>query len=93
MTIENPILGQIRAALHTVNDPEIHRPITELGMVDEVALDEGGNAMVRVLLTVSGCPLKQTLVTDVTRAVSDVEGVHGVKVELGVMSDEQRAAL
>lgn len=93
MTTENPLLGQIRAALHSVNDPEIHRPITDLGMVDEVALDEGGNAMVRVLLTVAGCPLKQKLVTDVTAAVSAVDGVNGVKVDLGVMDDEQRSAL
>ncbi|MDN5564780.1 ATP-binding protein involved in chromosome partitioning [Luteococcus japonicus] len=90
---ENPLLGKIRAALHTVDDPEIHRPITELGMVDEVTLDDAGHAMVRILLTVSGCPMRNTLNTEVTKAVMGVEGVSSVEVQMGVMDDEQRAAL
>ncbi|MBA2418190.1 MAG: DUF59 domain-containing protein, partial [Nocardioidaceae bacterium] len=51
---------QIRAVLATVNDPEIKRPITELGMVDHVTV-EGQRVGVRILLTVSGCPMKETL--------------------------------
>ena len=51
---------QITEALATVNDPEIKRPITELGMVDGVTID-GTEIVVRLLLTVSGCPLKDTL--------------------------------
>lgn len=90
---ENPLLGKIRAALHTVDDPEIHRPITELGMLDEVTLDDAGHAMVRILLTVSGCPMRNTLNTEVTKAVMGVEGVSSVEVQMGVMDDEQRAAL
>ncbi|MEL4504255.1 Mrp/NBP35 family ATP-binding protein [Luteococcus sp. H138] len=91
--VENPLLGQIRAALHTVDDPEIHRPITELGMVDDVTIDDAGHALVKILLTVSGCPLKVTLQTEVTKAVMAVDGVSSVEVQLGVMNDEQRAAL
>ena len=49
----------IREALHRVNDPEIHRPITDLGMVDDSMVDAAGRARVRVLLTVSGCPMKR----------------------------------
>ncbi|WP_420175843.1 Mrp/NBP35 family ATP-binding protein [Luteococcus sp. OSA5] len=90
---ENPLLGKIRAALHTVDDPEIHRPITELGMVDEVTLDDAGHAIVKILLTVSGCPMRETLNTEVTKAVMGVEGVSSVEVQMGVMDDEQRAAL
>jgi ATP-binding protein involved in chromosome partitioning len=48
---------------------------------------------VEVLLTVSGCPMKDTLTRDVTAAVSRVPGVTGVRVDLGVMSNEQRLAL
>ncbi len=90
---EHPLAPKIRAALHTVNDPEIHRPITDLGMVDDVTVDADSRARVRVLLTVSGCPMRDTLTRDVTSAVSAVPGVSGVDVELGVMSDEQRVAL
>lgn len=82
----------IMAALATVADPEIRRPITELGMVDEVVI-EGSSVAVTVLLTVSGCPMKTEIVDRVTRAVSAVPGVAGVDVRLGVMTDEQRTAM
>jgi ATP-binding protein involved in chromosome partitioning len=83
----------VRAALATVNDPEIKRPITELGMVDSVRVDDEGTVQVRVLLTVAGCPLKDTINRDVTAAVSRVDGVTSVDLELGVMTDEQRSGL
>jgi ATP-binding protein involved in chromosome partitioning len=83
----------VRAALATVNDPEIKRPITDLGMVDAVQVAADGTVQVRVLLTVAGCPLKDTINRDVTAAVSGVEGVTGVDLELGVMTAEQRSGL
>jgi ATP-binding protein involved in chromosome partitioning len=92
-TTEHPLVPQIRQALRRVDDPEIRRPITDLGMVDRIDVDTEGRARVRVLLTVSGCPLRDTLHRDVTAAVGAVSGVTAVDVELGVMSNEQRAAL
>jgi len=89
----SPVLEQIQAALATVNDPEIKRPITELGMVESVEIDDTGKVDVTVLLTVAGCPLKDTITRDVTAAVSAVAGVTGVQLELGVMTAEQRAGL
>ena len=88
-----PLLDRVRDALTRVNDPEIRRPITELGMVAEVEETAPGQVRVEVLLTVSGCPMKDTLRRDVTAAVTTVEGVDAVQVDLGVMSDEQRAGL
>ncbi|HTW16718.1 MAG TPA: P-loop NTPase [Nocardioides sp.] len=87
------LLEQVNAALATVNDPEIKRPITELGMVDSVEIDDAGLAHITVLLTVAGCPLKDTINRDVTAAVDGVDGVSGVDLTLGVMSAEQRAGL
>ncbi|GIJ00363.1 ATP-binding protein involved in chromosome partitioning [Sediminihabitans luteus] len=88
---------RVREALGGVIDPEIRRPITELGMVAAVGLEgrpEGGAlAVVSVDLTVAGCPMKQTLVRDVTAAALSVEGVEEAEVELGVMSAEQREEL
>lgn len=84
---------QLRDALSTVQDPEIRRPITELGMVESAAVDADGLATVTILLTISGCPLKDTLTNDTTAAMKTIEGVTDVKVTLGVMSDEQRAEL
>jgi ATP-binding protein involved in chromosome partitioning len=89
----SPVLEQVQAALATVNDPEIKRPITDLGMVDSVEIDDTGKVSLKVLLTVAGCPLKDTINRDDTAAVSGVAGVTGVDLELGVMTTEQRAGL
>ncbi|MFW6775357.1 Mrp/NBP35 family ATP-binding protein [Nocardioides sp. CPCC 205120] len=88
-----PSVEQVTTALGSVNDPEIKRPITELGMVDDVAVDPDGQVRVKVLLTVAGCPLKDTINRDVTAAVGGLAGVTGVSVELGVMNADQRANL
>jgi ATP-binding protein involved in chromosome partitioning len=88
-----PSQDALIAALAKVNDPEIRKPITELGMVESVEVDESGRAAVTILLTISGCPLKETLTRDATAALLTVEGVTSVEVTLGVMSDEQRAEL
>ena len=82
----------IMSALATVEDPEIRRPITDLGMVDSVEINDGV-VVVTVLLTVSGCPMKTEIIQRVTAAVSEVPGVTDVQVKLDVMSDEQRTAL
>jgi ATP-binding protein involved in chromosome partitioning len=80
-------------ALATVIDPEIRKPVTELGMVERVAVDAAGAVAVTILLTVSGCPMKDTLTRDTTAALAKVPGVTSVDVTLGVMSDEQRSGL
>src|SRR6266568_7119199 len=83
----------VMAALATVDDPEIRRPITELDMVRSVQLGGDGSVAVEVLLTVSGCPMRDEITRRVTNAVSQVPGVTSVAVALGVMSDEQRRAM
>lgn len=83
----------VREALATVNDPEISRPITELGMVKSVEIGADGAVAVTVYLTVTGCPMRETITKNVTEAVSKVEGVTRVDVTLDVMSDEQRKEL
>jgi len=88
-----PALEEVRAALSTVDDPELHRPITELGMVADVQVDPAGVVDVTVLLTIAGCPMQDTITRDVTRAVSPLGGVSAVRVHLGVMTSEQRSAL
>ncbi len=88
-----PEPSQIRAALATVNDPEIRRPITDIGMLGDVDIAASGWVGVQIFLTVAGCPMKDTLTRDVTAAVSAVPGVAGVDVRLDVMSPEQRTQL
>jgi len=88
-----PTADQVSRALAGVNDPEIHRPITDLGMVKNIEISPDGTVRVDVFLTVAGCPLRETITRDVTAAVSALEGVSRVRVELDVMSEEQRKAL
>jgi ATP-binding protein involved in chromosome partitioning len=89
----SPSVEAIRTALGGVEDPEIHRPITELGMVKDVRVLDHGKVEVAIYLTVSGCPMKDTITQRVTDAVSAVSGVSAVSVELDVMNDEQRKEL
>jgi ATP-binding protein involved in chromosome partitioning len=83
----------VHAALATVSDPEIHKPITDLGMVKSVSVADDDSVDVGIFLTTQGCPLRERITADVTGAVSKVAGVTSVRVDLDVMSDEQRAAL
>src|SRR6202035_2387735 len=88
-----PSTEQVMTALAGVQDPEIHRPITDLGMVKNVDIRPDGTVRVDVWLTVAGCPLRDKITRDVTAAVSKLDGVARVQVELDVMSEEQRKAL
>jgi ATP-binding protein involved in chromosome partitioning len=90
---EVPTVEQVHAALASVQDPEIHRPITELDMVKSVAVSPDGTVDVAIFLTVAGCPLKDKFHTDITAAVTALGGVREVRIELDVMSPEQRQGL
>lgn len=87
-------IDQVMAALETVIDPEIHRPIVDLNMTsaEQITID-GSTVTVEVLLTTAGCPLRTTINADIIKAVGAIEGVENVKVDMGVMSDEQKKAL
>jgi ATP-binding protein involved in chromosome partitioning len=82
---------QVRAALHEVRDPEIGRPIDDLGMLAGVAI-EGERVTVDVLLTIAGCPLQDRITGDVTAALAPL-GVTDVDVRMSPMSEEQRSTL
>lgn len=86
-------VDDVRTALAAVKDPEIRRPITELGMVGDLSVSAGGVVDLTVLLTIAACPLRDTLTRDVTAAVRAVPGVTDLRLVLGVMTDEQRTAL
>lgn len=79
-------------ALSRVEDPEIGKPITELDMIESVAID--GNAVaVGIYLTIAGCPMRDTIESNARAAVEEIEGVGTVTVTMQAMSDQQRRAL
>ena len=88
-----PTHDAVHGALARVLDPEIRRPITDLGMVESVDIAADGRVRVGVLLTVAACPMREQLNRDVTTAVSAIPGVTSVLVNLGVMTDAQRTEL
>ena len=83
---------QVRQALRGVMDPEIGRPIEDIGMLESITIDRG-RVEVHVLLTIEGCPLKDRITTDVTAAVQPLDGVDRVDVRLTPMSQQQREGL
>ena len=84
----------LRDALARVQDPELRRPITELGMVESVHVDDGGAATVRILLTIAGCPLRSTIVEDVRAAAllqeAVASGYRHIKLKVGRNLEEDR---
>lgn len=83
------LIDSLNDALSKVQDPELHRSITELGMVEELT-EVNGDVSIKVLLTISGCPMQDRLRGDITTALKNVEGVKNVELAFGVMSQEQR---
>ena len=87
--MSSEITQAIHQALATVSDPELHRPLPDLGMVESVAFNNG-IAQIKILLTISGCPMRERLHSDVLSAVSQVPGISSVELEFGVMNETQR---
>ncbi|WP_099184224.1 Mrp/NBP35 family ATP-binding protein [Mycobacterium kansasii] len=87
------LTAAVRAALAKVIDPELRRPITELGMVKGIDISPQGEVHVGIYLTTAACPKKSEITERGARAVSDVPGTGAVRVSLDVMSDEQRTEL
>ncbi|HXX40324.1 MAG TPA: Mrp/NBP35 family ATP-binding protein [bacterium] len=83
---------QVLDALRDVMDPELHRSIVELNMVKDVTIRDR-DVRVDALLTISGCPLRETIIDSIRAKVSALPGVARVDVHLGVMTQEQREAL
>ena len=83
----------VRVALARVVDPEIRRPITELGMVDAVSVDGAGRASVAIKLTIVGCPAAAAIERDVRAAVESAPGVTSVDLEITVMTPTERGML
>ncbi len=93
MTQQHAIDPRLADALAAVQDPELQRPLVELGMLRAARLEPDGTAVIEVLLTISGCPLRSTIESDLEQAVRDVDGVRRTVVELDVMTPEQREQL
>jgi ATP-binding protein involved in chromosome partitioning len=87
-----PDRDDIMRALERVIDPELRKPVTELGMVRDVRID-GGDVAIRIALTVAGCPLRSSFEDQVSQFVAPLDGVESVALDFDVMSPEEKQAL
>lgn len=82
----------VRDAVGRVLDPELRRPLADLGMIRGVKVT-GSAVIVDVALTISTCPAADGIRTAVHTAAKSVSGVSDVQVDVGVMSTQERQAL
>ncbi len=71
---------EIRRALSTVEEPELHKDIVSLGMVKEISQENGAVSLV-VELTTPACPMKDELENRIKKAVGALSGIANIKVE------------
>jgi ATP-binding protein involved in chromosome partitioning len=88
----NPTRDAVLAALAKVIDPELQQPVTELNMVRDVEIDDGVVSLT-IVLTIAGCPLRDSFERQVEAAFADVPGVRGFSLSFAVMTPEERQAL
>ncbi|HWI31852.1 MAG TPA: Mrp/NBP35 family ATP-binding protein [Microbacterium sp.] len=86
------LVDSVRRAVGAVTDPELRRPLAELDMVRDIAVDDGA-ARVAIVLTIIGCPAATRIESDVRQAAASVPGVRSVDVAVGVMTPDERRAL
>jgi len=79
----------IHAALARVNDPELHRPLPDLGMVESVEVN-GSTAHIKIKLTIEGCPMKDRLEADIQRELLGVSNISDLALTFGVMTEDDR---
>jgi ATP-binding protein involved in chromosome partitioning len=83
---------EVLKALEQVIDPELRRPVTELDMVRDLEVHHGVVALT-IVLTVAGCPLRDSFEDQVEQAFAGIPGVRGVELSFDVMTPEERQAL
>ena len=83
---------KILETLSQVNDPELHRSLTDLKMVRDVGI-HNGKVEVSIALTLPNCPLKNQIEADVRAAIAALPEVEDVVVHMTAMTDEERKAL
>ena len=88
-------------SLRSCMDPEVPINIVDMGLVYGVDVADNDDVSITMTMTTRGCPLHDTLVSDVTRYAKRVPGVNGVKVDvvwdppwtMDKLSDEARRTL
>src|SRR5574338_439658 len=73
---------QILDSLKQCMDPEIPINVVDMGLIYGVEVDSDNKIDIKMTMTTRGCPLHDTIISDVKRYVNKVPGVNGVNVEI-----------
>lgn len=73
---------QVYAALKKCMDPEIPVNVVDLGLIYGVKVADGKDVDIKMTMTTRGCPLHDTLVSDVKRYVGKVNGVGNINIDI-----------
>ena len=73
---------QVYTALKKCMDPEIPVNVVDLGLIYGIKINEENNIDIEMTMTTRGCPLHDTLVSDVKRYVGKIDGVKNVNVSI-----------
>jgi metal-sulfur cluster biosynthetic enzyme len=73
---------QVYAALKKCMDPEIPVNVVDLGLIYGVKVAGGKDVDIKMTMTTRGCPLHDTLVSDVKRYLGKVNGIGNINVDI-----------
>jgi metal-sulfur cluster biosynthetic enzyme len=79
---DHPLIPALLEACGRVYDPEFGVSVRDLGLIYDVAVDEGGAALITMTLTSMYCPAGDVILDGVKSAAEAVPGVRGVRVDL-----------
>ena len=82
MSVQAVTEDQVYSALRKCMDPEIPVNVVDLGLVYGVYVHPKNNVDIKMTMTTRGCPLHDTLVSDVKRYVSKINGIGNINVEI-----------
>jgi metal-sulfur cluster biosynthetic enzyme len=82
MCIQNVTTEQVYSALRKCMDPEIPVNVVDLGLIYGVKINPENNVDIKMTMTTRGCPLHDTLVSDVKRYIGKINGIGSINVEI-----------
>ncbi len=84
---------RIRESVKDVMDPELGHPLLELGMIKDISIKGEDTVELTLLLTISGCPMKNKMAAEIEAKVKSIPEVKRVIIKTVAMSDEEKNEL
>ncbi len=69
-------------ALRTVQDPDLHKDLVTLGMIQDLEVGPDGRVSLRAVLTTPACPMKGKIEADIRAALATVSGIGEIQLKM-----------